>query len=234
MPRKPRIYLPGVPCHIVQRGINRAACFFTGEDYQFYLDCLKDAADRYEVAIHAYVLMTNHVHLLVTPSTSDGISRLMQLLGNRYVQYINKRYCRSGTLWEGRHKSSLVDAESYLITCYRYIEQNPVRAGMTEHPGDYRWSSYRYHALGEPDPIITDHGLYLAIDVTPEMRQHYYRELFRTELDTRDVHDIRSTSALSKPLGNDRFRQEIEQVLEGLPMNDTNQYIIREDVAVYY
>ena len=122
MPRKPRMYLAGVPCHVIQRGNNRDACFYAEQDYQFYLDCLQDAGRRYRVAVHAYVLMTNHVHLLLTPKDTEGISRVMQSVGRRYVQYINFEYQRSGTLWEGRHKASLVQAEDYLFTCMRYIE----------------------------------------------------------------------------------------------------------------
>ena len=138
MPRKPRMYLAGVPCHVVQRGNNRAACFFTDDDYAFYREVLADASRRYRVHVHAYVLMTNHVHLLLSPQTVDGVSRVMQSVGRRYVQYVNKRYRRCGTLWESRHKASLVDAERYLLACYRYIELNPVTASMVPHPGDYR------------------------------------------------------------------------------------------------
>lgn len=138
MPRKQRMYLADVPAHVIQRGNNREACFYAEQDYLFYLDCLQNACERYQVAVHAYVLMTNHVHLLMTPATQEGISRVMQSLGRRYVQYINYEYRRTGTLWESRHKASLVDAENYLLTCYRYIELNPVRANMVNHPGDYR------------------------------------------------------------------------------------------------
>lgn len=143
MPRKARMYLPGVPCHVISRGNNRDACFYSDDDSLFYLTCLQGACQRYGVSLHAYVLMSNHVHLLMTPAREDGISKVMQSVGRRYVQYINMNYRRSGTLWEGRHKSSLVDAEDYVLACYRYIELNPVRAGMVEHPADYRWSSYR-------------------------------------------------------------------------------------------
>ena len=163
MPRKPRMYLPEIPCHVIQRGNNREACFFAEQDYQFFLEYLAAACRRYRIAIHAYVLMTNHVHLLMTPTTREGISRAMQSIGRRYVQYINREYRRCGTLWESRHKASLVDAERYLLTCYRYIELNPVRAGMVEHPGDYRWSSYRHNAYGEKNALITQHPLYERI-----------------------------------------------------------------------
>ena len=130
MPRKRRPYLPGVPCHIISHGNNREACFYSEDDYLFYLECLADACKRYQVALHAYVLMTNHDHLLMTPATGSGLSQVMQSVGRRYVQYVNINYKRSGTLWEGRHKASLVDAEYYLLACYRYIELNPVRASM--------------------------------------------------------------------------------------------------------
>jgi putative transposase len=129
MPRKTRMYLPDVPCHVIQRGNNREACFYADQDYQFYLECLSDACHRYRVQVYAYVLMTNHVHLLMTPSRQDSISLVMQSQGRRYVQYVNQRYRRTGTLWEGRHKASLIDGEEYLLTCMRYIEMNPVRAG---------------------------------------------------------------------------------------------------------
>lgn len=209
MPRKPRCYLPGMPSHVVQRGHDRQACFFEKENYQFYLVCLGEACNRYDVALHAYVLMTNHVHLLMTPETESGISRVMQLVGNRYVQYINKKYCRSGSLWEGRHKASLVNAEEYLLACYRYIELNPVRANIVKHPNDYRWSSYRAHATGFNDELIHDHDLYFAIDTNEKQRQFYYRGLFKSELYGEDIHDIRLAVNFSAPLGNSQFKEQI-------------------------
>ena len=143
MPRRPRVLLSGYPLHIVQRGINREPCFFAEEDYHCYLHWLEETARACRCAIHAYALMTNHVHLLLTPSENGSPARLMQSLGRRYVQYINRFYRRSGSLWEGRYKSSVVQAEDYLLACQRYIELNPVRAGMVNDPGQYRWSSYR-------------------------------------------------------------------------------------------
>lgn len=213
MPRKPRIYLPGVPNHIVQRGNDRQACFFEEENYQFYLHCLEESCQRYEVSLHAYVLMTNHVHLLMTPSDEIGISRVMQLLGNRYVQYVNKKYKRSGTLWEGRHKASIIDAEKYLLTCYRYIELNPVRAGMVSHPVDYPWSSYHHHATDKVATFIEDHDVYMRIDTDVVERKKAYRELFKIGLDERHVHDIRKMTQFCKPLGNHRFQDEIDKIL---------------------
>ena len=178
-----------------------------------YLDCLRDACRRYHVAAHAYVLMTNHVHLLMTPSDGDGISRVMQSVGRRYVQYINFEYRRSGTLWEGRHKASLVDAENYLLTCMRYIELNPVRANMISHPADYRWSSYRANAQGEHSPLLEPHPVYRALGSEINQRHYYYRCLFEHQLDNKDLHAIRKAIQFSTPLGNDRFKQQIEAAL---------------------
>jgi putative transposase len=152
MPRKTRMYLPGVPVHIVQRGNNRNACFFCEDDYRYYKQVLEEGMQRYGVALHAYCLMTNHVHLLMTPQWEDSISRVIQHLGRQYVQHVNKTYGRSGTLWEGRHKSSLVDAEHYLLSCYRYVELNPVTATMVKKPEEYPWSSYHFNALGRAGP----------------------------------------------------------------------------------
>ena len=148
MPRKQRMYLPDMPCHIIQRGNNRDATFFSEQDYQYYLECLYDASIRYGVDIHAYVLMTNHVHLLMTPKLKTSISLVMQSIGRRYVQYVNKEYQRTGTLWESRHKASLVDEDKYLLTCSRYIEMNPVNANMVKHPSEYRWSSFMWKSMG--------------------------------------------------------------------------------------
>ena len=160
MPRRPRIKLAGIPQHIVQRGINRAPCFFAEEDYHFYLHWLEKSAVDWHCHIHAYALMTNHVHLLVTPENENGIARLMQSLGRRYVQYINRGYTCSGCLWEGRYKSSVVQAESYLFACMRYIELNPVRAAMVSDPAQYCWSSYRHNGLGQADSRITPHPVF--------------------------------------------------------------------------
>ena len=199
---------------MIQRGNNRSVCFLSEEDYQAYLEYLYDACLRYAVNMHAYVLMTNHTHLLMTPQCKDGISLVMQSLGRRYVQYINHQYRWSGTLWEGRHKSSLVQAEPYLLACYRYIELNPVRACMVDHPGEYRWSSYHANAVGAADKRITRHDLYDALGQTAESRQYTYRELFTNALDKDIVHAIRASAQFSMPLGHSRFKEEIEQALK--------------------
>ncbi len=213
MPRKPRMYLPGVPCHVVQRGNNRDACFFAEEDYRFYLECLGSAARRYRVAVHAYVLMTNHVHILMSPEEEAGVSRVVQSVGRRYVQYVNRTYRRSGTLWEGRHKSSLVQVETYFLSCQRYIELNPVRAGMVRHPGDYRWSSYHHNALGHHDSLIRPHLLYQGLGCNKGTRHVAYRELFDIELPLEDIHRIRKAATFSMPLGDNRFREQVESAL---------------------
>ena len=213
MPRKPRTYIGGLPCHVIQRGNNRDACFYSDQDYQYYLHQLGEACRRYEVQLHAYVLMTNHTHLLMTPKDEWGISRVMQSLGRCYVQYINKTYHRTGTLWEGRHKSSLVDAGRYLLACYRYIELNPVRANMVEHPANYRWSSFRANALGEVSKLLTPHSLYLSLGTSESMRQEVYQSLFNNELDQVLISDIRKAASFSMPLGNSRFQEQIETAL---------------------
>lgn len=209
------MYMAGVPCHVVQRGNNREVCFFAPEDYLFYLECLGDACSKYHVACHAYVLMTNHVHLLLSPSSVEGISLLMQSIGRRYVQYVNKTYQRCGTLWESRHKASLIDAESYLLSCYRYIELNPVAAGMVDHPGAYKWSSYHSNAWGiEDGELILPHELYLSLGNDQEDRLRRYRELFSISLPKDLVHEIQISLNFSMPLGNERFKAQIESALE--------------------
>jgi REP-associated tyrosine transposase len=160
MPRKPRYFLPDIPTHIVQRGHSRSPVFFENEDYLTYLHYLKEGSERYEVSIHAYVLMTNHIHLLSTSADKEGVGRMMQYIGRYYVPYINYKYGSSGSIWEGRYKANLVQNDGYLLTCMRYIELNPVRADMAKSPGTYRWSSYKYNALGKDDKLITPHPVY--------------------------------------------------------------------------
>ncbi len=214
MPRKPRMYIPGIPAHVVQRGNNREPCFFSDDDYRYYRQCLEKGLKRYRVQCHAYCLMTNHVHLLLTPSDETGISRMMALLGKNYVMYINKTYRRTGTLWEGRHKSSLIDADNYLLGCYRYIEMNPVRAGMVRKPDNYAWSSYGWHAWGRIDDLISDHDLYHALGKVSAARCKAYRELFSVNLSDDDVDQINHAWDCNYPLGNDRFKETIEKTLQ--------------------
>lgn len=215
MPRLPRFNLVDVPQHVIQRGNNRQACFFEPDDYLFYLDCLKTAADNAGCDVHAYVLMTNHVHILATPRRDHAVSRMMQSVGRRYVQYVNKRNNRTGTLWEGRYRASLVEAEAYLLTCHRYIELNPVRAhDMAATPGAYRWSSYHANALGRGDAWLTPHPLYTHLGRTPAGRQASYRALFEDTLPAEKLMEIRQSVNQGIVLGGDAFREQIEAALD--------------------
>lgn len=212
MPRRSRVHLDGVPLHIVQRGHSREPCFFGEEDYRVYLYWLGEALKKENCALHAYALMTNHVHLLVTPDDKDAIPRLIIALGRRYVQFINTTYGRSGTLWDGRYRSSLIQTETYLLSCQRYIELNPVRAGMVDDPSHYRWSSYCHNALGQANSYLTPHPLYLAFGRNDSERQAAYRELFRAQLDSQVVDQIRFALNQNQPLGNSRFYSKIESI----------------------
>lgn len=214
MARLPRIVIPGQPLHLIQRGNNRQPCFFAEADYRFYLESLNDASLRYGCRIHAYVLMTNHVHLLLTPETTESSSALLQAVGRRYVRYVNQVYRRTGTLWEGRFKSTLIDSEHYLLICSRYIEMNPVRARMVDQPGDYRWSSYRHNALGQRDALLTLHYLYERLGADTTQRRAAYRALFNVQIDPVEVHAIRRATETGTVLGNDRFREHIEMTLK--------------------
>jgi putative transposase len=211
MPRSPRIHLPGFPLHIVQRGHNRGACFFAEEDYLAYREWLGEALKETGCKLHAYVQMTNHVHLLLTPPEVDAVPRLMISLGRRYVQYINRTYRRTGTLWNSRYKSSLVQADGYLLLCQRYIELNPLRAAMVDDPSHYRWSSYRANGLGQADALLTPHKVYLGLGRNKADRLSTYRDLFRPELGAAAIGDIRLAISQGKPLGNSQFFDRIEK-----------------------
>ena len=213
MARLPRFIIPGQSQHVIVRGNNRDPIFYADEDYRFYLEKLKLACDKHHCDLHAYVLMTNHVHLLITPHKDDGISKVMQMVGRYYVQYFNDSYKRTGTLWEGRYKSSLIDSETYALTCYRYIELNPVRAAMVGHPGEYPWSSYRHNALGEVDELVVPHKLYQFLGKTDELRQKVYRSLFRARIAGRTLEEIRAATNKAWVLGSDRFKDKIERQL---------------------
>ena len=213
MPRRARITLPNVPQHLIQRGNNRQACFFADEDYRFYLDWLAEYAGKAGCCIHAYVLMTNHVHLLVSAEHGAATGEMMKALGQRYVQYVNRVYRRSGTLWEGRYRSCPTQAEVYLLACQRYIELNPVRAAMVEHPADYRWSSYRANAQGEDNPLVQPHELYRLLGSDVANRQSAYRELFRHELEPGLVDQIRRATNGNFALGSELFGEQVAAAL---------------------
>ena len=210
MPRQPRYEIVGIAQHVIQRGNNRQATFFAKEDYEFYLVCLGDAARKSSCEVHAYVLMTNHVHLLATPGTPRAIARLMQSLGRRYVYYVNQTYRRSGTLWEGRYKASLVGPGRHFFTCSRYIELNPVRAAITAHPDAYPWSSYGRNAWLKADPLVTEHADYTALGSTPQERAEAYRELFPAGIDGDHLRQIRTSTNQCLAYGSERFKEEIE------------------------
>lgn len=182
MARRPRLFRSDVPLHLIQRGHNRDACFSAEVDRLVYLNMLKECAEKATCAIHAYVLMTNHVHLLLSPSQPTSGAGMMKSLSQRYAQYFNRRYQRSGTLWEGRYRSCIVENEYYFLTCQRYIELNPVRAAIVSHPGAYSWSSYRANAEGVPDALITPHDVYCRLALEPIDRRAAYRELFANEI----------------------------------------------------
>lgn len=206
--------MPGAPVHAVQRGHNRSAVFFEDIDYLEYLRCLKQAADECGCAVHAYVLMSNHIHLLLTPEHADSVGRLFQSIGRHYVRHINTTYQRYGGLWEGRYKSHVIESRSYLLSCMRYIEMNPVRAGMVDHPAKFRWSSYAANALGISNAILTTHSEYAALGKSSEDRLAAYRRLFDDENSVADeLLLLRSALQTGTPLGNGKFKVEIESTL---------------------
>ncbi|OCQ20821.1 transposase [Pseudoalteromonas luteoviolacea] len=210
MARLPRLNLPNIPQHVVQRGNNRQVTFIENTDYAVYLDKLKQYAQEYDVHVHAYVLMTNHVHLLLTPTTANGVSKLMQSLGRYYVRYFNHAYQRTGTLWEGRYKSTLVDTERYFLLVSRYIELNPVRANMVSHPAEYIWTSYHHNALGKQIELITEHALFKTLGLSEQARHACYRALFKREIPAKTLADIQSATNKMWVLGSEHFKQHVE------------------------
>ena len=212
MARLSRVCPIGMPQHVIQRGNNRQVCFADEQDFAAYAGWLKGYSKKYQVDIHAWVLMTNHVHLLCMPRGQNAVSHMMQSLGRHYVRYFNFSYKRTGTLWEGRFKSCLVQEETYLIQLYRYIELNPVRAGMVEQPSDYVWSSYPINALGKVSELCTPHAVYLALGKDANERQASYRELFKHHVDGKLLEDIRLAVNKGMALGSERFKTEIESL----------------------
>lgn len=210
MPRLPRFFAPGAPLHVIQRGNDRQAIYRDLDDRRAFMELLQRAIARNGIRLHAYVLMTNHVHLLLTPSDRDGVGRTMQSVGRVYVQRFNTRHRRTGTLWEGRYKAAVVDGERYLLTCMRYIELNPVRARIVATPGDYVWSSFQANACGMPSTFIERHAVYQALGSTAVERQCAYRELFRHAIPEADLCVIRDSTQNAWAMGDEAFRAKID------------------------
>jgi len=214
MARQPRLIVPDVALHIRQRGVNRGDCFRQDTDRVVYLSLLREFLPGSRCSLHAYCLMTNHVHLLLTPTTEDGPSALMHRLGQSYVPYFNRRYARSGTLWEGRFKSCLVESARYVLTCYRYIELNPVEAGMVPDPGSYGWSSFRGNAGLAEDPLITPHAEYTALALSRANARRAYRALFDQPLDQGLVNEIRDATLGGYALVSDGLRLRLKTEID--------------------
>jgi putative transposase len=200
--------------HVIQRGVNRSVLFADDSDYCFFAECLKVACDRCGCVVHAHAFMTNHVHLVMTPAGDAGVSNTMKIVGVRYVQYFNWKYGRTGTLWEGRYRAALIQSDHHILACYRYVELNPVRAGLTSHAAAYPWSSYRANALGRDDPLVTPHETYLGLGASPEARRAGYRALVEDGLSDDTLDRIRRATNAGWALGSKRFRDEVAALLK--------------------
>jgi putative transposase len=211
MARLPRLVLPNQPHHVIQRGNDRQLIFREEEDYQRFCVWLKECAKYYQVTIHAYVLMPNHIHLLATPSDSNGLAQMMQKLGRFYVPWFNNKYQRYGSLFQGRFRTSLVDSDRYFLICSRYIELNPVRAQLAASPLDYPWSSYAHHAGVRVDPLVTDHLLYWSLGNTPFQREAAYIDLVEQGMSEDELDIINLAVLKGQPLGSDAFKTELER-----------------------
>ena len=217
MARLSRIDAAGYPHHVIQRGNNREATFADAADYGRYQQLLLEISDAHSVAVHAYVLMPNHVHLLLTPEKAGSLSRFMQALGRRYVRWFNDRYHRTGTLWEGRFRSTVIEADRYLLACMRYIELNPVRAGLSTSPAEYRWSSNAHHVGRVVDPVVTDHVLFWGLGNTPFERQSAYERLFEFLLPQEELDELRRATNRGWALTSRRNPEERAHAPEQFP-----------------
>ena len=211
MPRQPRSFVPGHPLHVTLRGVNGQDIFDAEIDRRRFLADLHAGIKAFDVLVHAYVLMTNHVHLLATPQRRDSLAKAIQSTGRRYVAHFNRRYDRTGTLWEGRYRAGIVDSDYYLLACYRYIEMNPVRAGMVPAPSAYSWSSHLCNAYGMSNALVTPHPVILELGDREVDRQAAYRSLFDSPLPAEVVHSIRAASRHGWAIGNPTFCREIEK-----------------------
>ncbi|HJV87853.1 MAG TPA: transposase [Noviherbaspirillum sp.] len=206
MARLPRLVVPHQPHHVIQRGNDRQSIFRDAEDYSIFLRWLREAAKLFKVAVHAYVLMPDHLHLLVSPSDETGLGKMMQWVGRHYVPYFNTRYHRSGTLWQGRFRATVIESEAYFLACSCYIESNPMRAGLVQDAAEYSWSSFSHHAGVKPDPLLTDHPLFWALGNTPFDREMAYKELMNQGLAPREIEVIGQATLKGWPLGSDKFK----------------------------
>lgn len=206
MARLPRLVVPNQPHHIIQSGNDRQSIFRDTGDYAAFLGWLREATRQFKVAIHAYALMPNHLRLLASPSDDAGLARMMQWVGRHYVPYFNVRYQRTGTLWQGRYKATVIDSEQYFLLCSRYIELNPVRTGIVADPADYPWSSFAHHVGFKSDPLITDHPLYWALGNTPFSREAAYKALVDQGLTTGQVNVLDEATLKGWPLGSEKFK----------------------------
>ncbi len=204
-----RLVFPGVALHVIQRGVNRAACFQIEADYLVYLSQLRHLSAKHGCAVHAYCLMTNHVHLLLTPVTTDSCTALMRDLGQRYVPYFNSRHGRTGTLWEGRFRSCIAESARYVLACYRYIELNPVRARMVNQPADYQWSSFAVNSGARSDPLLLPHVEFAALTVDGGKRHRAYLDLFAEQMDEPLLRAIRDATNTGYPLASEGFKARV-------------------------
>jgi len=214
MPRKPRFYLPNYPVHIVQRGHNKNNVFFENEDYKAYLEWLQEGSEWYDVPIHAYALLPNEIHILATPSDKESASRMMQYQGRCYVPYINTTYNKTGTIWQGRYKASLIDPETQLLNNMLYIENLPVREKLVKSPGAFKWSSYKFNAQGKKNTLITPHEKYTELAKTDKTRLDKYTTLSKAGLTDEISRDIQDAWQTGTPLGSDKFKKMVERRLK--------------------
>ncbi len=212
MARLPRYTITNQCQHIIQQGSDWQQVFFEEQDYQYFHDCLDAASFNYELKVHAFVLMPDHVHILATPSAPDSVSRTVQSVGRNYVQYFNECYSGSGSIWEGRYRATVLDEKQYLLTCSRYIELNPVRGGLVKHARDYRWSSYAHNALGRVDEMITPHREYQRLGATDKERVNAYRALFKQKISTETEELITDSTLKGWALGGAKFTRKIEKI----------------------
>jgi putative transposase len=211
MARLPRLTVPGYPHHIIQRGNNRQAIFSSNSDYEALLEMLDEHSRQSKVAIHAYVLMSNHFHLLATPEASEAIPQLMQAVGRRYVRRFNQRHARTGTLWEGRYRSTLIQTERYLLACMAYIDLNPVRAGLVADPGDYPWSSYSHYVGRRPDKLVSPHPLYWELGNTPFSREAAYADLVHAGITAEQQRALTDSALRGWALGEPDYVADLQK-----------------------